>query len=146
MRHYQCVPLDEMATWSVPAAPNSLMFMWATAPMTPHALYLLQAWGFRYVSQMVWTKSRIGTGFWVRNRHELVLIGKRGKFPCPRPAPFADSVIEAPTGRHSEKPEALQDIIDSTWPEARKLEMFARRQRPGWSHHGNEVEEGIEVQ
>ena len=140
MRHYPCMKDSEIAALPVKdwAARDALLFMWTTAPMLARSMPILDAWGFKYVSQLVWVKSRIATGFWARNRHEIVLIAKRGKFPCPKPAPFPDSVIEAPTMRHSQKPEALQDRVDAVWPTARKLEMFARRDRAGWDLWGNE--------
>lgn len=142
MRHYPCMKDEEIAALPVSdwTEPNALLFMWTTAPMLARSMPILDAWGFRYVSQIVWVKGRIGTGFWVRNRHEIVLIGKRGKFPCPRPAPFMDSVITEPQREHSRKPEALQDQIDAAWPDAVKLEMFARRPRKGWQAWGNDTE------
>ncbi|MAN99924.1 MT-A70 family methyltransferase [uncultured Roseovarius sp.] len=141
MRHYPCMTVPEIAALPVRdwAARDALCFMWVTVPHLVGGLDVMRAWGFRYVSQIVWVKSRIATGYWARNRHELVLIGKRGKFPCPRPAPFSDSVIEAPTREHSRKPEALQEAIDAAWPEAARLEMFARRARVGWTAWGNQV-------
>lgn len=140
-RHYPCMPDVEIAAMPVRewAGPNALLFMWTTAPMLERSLPIMHHWGFKYVSQMVWVKSRTGTGFWVRNRHEIILIGKRGKFPCPSPAPFSDSVIPAPAMKHSQKPEALQDRIDEVWPDMPKLELFARRPRPGWTTFGNQV-------
>ena len=141
-RHYDCMSDGAIAEIPVRdmAQDDALLFMWVTAPMLARAMPVIGAWGFRYVSQLVWVKSRIGTGFWVRNRHELVLIAKRGRFPCPKPAPFPDSVIEAPQREHSRKPEELQDRIDLVWPYAAKLEMFARRSRPGWMRWGNETQ------
>jgi len=137
-RHYDCMSDAEIRLLRIPAKPAALMFMWTTAPMLVRSIGILHSWGFEYVSQIVWVKSRIATGFWVRNRHEIVLIAKRGAFPCPKPAPFSDSVIEAPQAEHSVKPEALQDRIDAVWPDADKLEMFARRTRPGWASWGNQ--------
>lgn len=142
MRHYPCMTDAEIAALPVAEWADSaaMLFMWTTAPMLARSLPILDAWGFRYVSQLIWDKGRIGTGFWVRNRHEIVLVAKRGKFPCPRPAPFPDSVIVAPAREHSRKPEALQDRIDEVWPDHRRLEMFARGQRPGWDVFGNETD------
>jgi N6-adenosine-specific RNA methylase IME4 len=142
MRHYPCMRDSDIAALPVAdmARRDALLFLWVTAPMLARGLPIISAWGFRYVSQLVWVKDRIGTGFWVRSRHELVLIGKRGRFPCGSPAPFADSVIDAPTTAHSRKPEALQDRIDAVWPSAARVELFARRPRPGWAVWGNEVE------
>lgn len=141
MRHYDCMADAEIMALPVAdwAAKDALLFMWVTAPMLRRAIVIPEAWGFRYVSEMQWTKDRIGTGFWVRNRHEPILIYKRGKFPCPKPAPFTDSIIEGGQREHSRKPEALQDRIDEVWPSARKLEMFARRPREGWDVFGNQT-------
>ena len=51
--------------------------------MLPHALTVMAAWGFDYVSHYAWGKDKIGTGYWSREKHELLLIGTRGKVPCP---------------------------------------------------------------
>jgi len=146
-RHYPCMTDQQVSLLPVRewAAPAALLFLWTTAPMLVRSLPILDAWGFRYVSQLVWVKDHPGTGFWVRNRHEVVLMAKRGKFPCPKPAPFGDSVITGQQREHSRKPETLQDRIDVTWPDARKLEMFARRPRPGWDVWGNETEKYPEI-
>lgn len=138
-RHYECMTLAEVQEHRPDAAKDALIFMWVTVPHLPSGIAVLSAWGFKYKSSLVWIKDRIGTGYWARNRHELVLIGTRGKFPCPKPAPFPDSVIEGQQRQHSRKPDALQDRIDAIWPDARKMEMFARQQRPGWTAWGNET-------
>jgi len=159
MRHYSCMRDDEIAALDVPAKPDALLFMWTTAPMLARSLPVVDAWGFKYVSQIVWVKSRIIMGFWVRSQHEIVLVCRRGT-GVPRPikydakgnpcldkngrvirlAPFKTSIITAPQREHSRKPEALQDRIDEVWPDAAKLEMFARRARPGWTVWGNQTD------
>ena len=139
--HYPVMKLQDIANIPVEeiTEPDAVLFLWAVGSMLPQALNVMGAWGFAPVSQMVWVKPSIGMGYWTRNRHENILIGRRGK-PSP---PFAglrrDSVIEAPRRRHSQKPDELQDWIDQAWPEAAKLEMFARRPRDGWAVWGNEV-------
>ena len=42
---------------------------------------------------------------------------------------------------HSEKPEAFRAVIDALYDGGadQKLELFARRQVPGWTAHGNEA-------
>jgi len=122
------------------AARPALMFMWTTTPMLRRAIVIPEAWGFRYVTELVWPKQRIGTNYWARGQHEPCLIYKRGRFPWPGRAPFASSLIRGVQREHSRKPDALQDAIDATWPDARKLEMFARRPREGWATWGNEVD------
>lgn len=141
-RHYDCMSLQEIKDLPVReiAAKDALLLLWVTVPFYDKAREVVDAWGFKYVSEVVWVKSRIGTGFWARNRHEPLLICKRGKFPCPKPAMFSDSVIQAPTREHSRKPDEFYDIIEAPFPDARKLEMFARQERPGWTVWGNETE------
>ena len=41
--------------------------------------------------------------------------------------------------KHSKKPEAFQDIVETVSP-GPYLEMFARRQRAGWDTWGNEID------
>lgn len=142
MRHYPCMSDQEISLIPVRdwVAPAALLFLWTTSPMLVRSLPVLNAWGFNYVSQLVWIKDHVGTGFWVRNRHEIVLVAKRGKFPCPKPAPFKDSVIIGQQREHSRKPEELQNRIDDVWPHTQRLEMFARRARPEWTVWGNQID------
>ena len=53
------------------AANDCILFLWATIPMLPHALAVMEAWGFDYKSNHVWGKDRKGTGYWNREKHEL---------------------------------------------------------------------------
>lgn len=141
--HYDCMELEEIKALPVPdvAAKDALLLLWVTVPFLKMGLETAEAWGFKYISELSWTKDRIGTGFWARNRHEPVLICKRGKFPCPKPAPFADSVIEGQQRQHSRKPDRLHEMIAavSDWSDSRKLEMFARESRPGWTTWGDQT-------
>lgn len=74
-----------------------------------------------------------------RQTHELVLIGVRGKYTKMLKDKAQRSVYIGPAIKtHSAKPEALQDRLDKMFPNAYKLEMFARRERPGWTCVGND--------
>jgi N6-adenosine-specific RNA methylase IME4 len=138
--HYPVMSLDDIKALRIPAAKNSVLFLWATAPMLTHALETMVAWEFTYKSHLVWIKDKRGLGYWARNRHELLLIGTRGHVPCPAPGEQFDSVIEAPRGRHSEKPVIVRDMISTMFPTMPKLELFARGLRvEGWDFHGIEI-------
>jgi N6-adenosine-specific RNA methylase IME4 len=140
VNHYPVMGLDEIKALSIPATKDAALFLWATVPMLPHALETMAAWGFTYKSSFAWVKDKRGLGFWNRNRHELLLVGTRGNIPCPAPGTQFDSVIEAPRGRHSEKPVIVREMIAQMFPNLPKLEMFARDQRvDGWTFWGNEV-------
>lgn len=143
MAHYDCMPREEIDALPVAeiAAKDALLLLWVTVPFLDQGLLTAKAWGFKYVSEIMWVKDRIGTGFWVRNRHEVVLVCKRGKFPCPKPAPFPDSVIQGQQREHSRKPDRLHEMVDECpdWAGLNKLEMFARETRPGWTVWGNQT-------
>jgi N6-adenosine-specific RNA methylase IME4 len=138
--HYPTMRLEEIKALKIPAAENYVLFLWATVPMMPPAVETMNAWGVEYKSNFVWVKDKTGLGFWNRNRHELLLVGTRGNIPCPAPGEQFNSVIEAPRGRHSEKPVIVREMIARTFPNTPKLEMFARGERAkGWDFWGNEV-------
>ena len=40
----------------------------------------MAAWGFEYQTHFVWAKDRAGTGYWFRNEHELLLVGRAATF------------------------------------------------------------------
>ncbi len=123
------------------AADDCALFLWATAPMIRQALDVMEAWGFEYKSQVVWVKHKAATGFWFRGRHELLLLGTKGKVPAPAPGDAWESVLEAPTAKHSEKPKIIYDMIERYFPTLPKIELNARGQaREGWETWGNQAE------
>ena len=46
---------------------------------------------------------------------------------------------------HSQKPEISYQIIQRLYPDAKKIEMYCRRKRNGWSAWGNEIETDIKL-
>jgi N6-adenosine-specific RNA methylase IME4 len=138
-QHYPTMKAEEIAGLTLPAAEDALLFLWAVNGFLPEALSVMSAWGFAYRTNLVWVKDYIGLGFWSRNRHELLLVGRRGTFPVPDEAARPDSVVEAPKTRHSEKPIQVYELIEHMYPKATRLELFARASRPGWTTWGNEV-------
>ncbi len=141
---YPTMPLEEIKALKIPAADDTVLFLWATSPKLAECLEVMKAWGFEYRTDMIWVKDRIGTGYYVRNKHETLLIGKRGTPPAPTPGTQPASVIEAPRGEHSAKPIQFYEAIESMYPEFRGqwFEMFLRgKPREGWAGGwGNEAE------
>jgi len=138
--HYPTMTLDAIKNLSVPAAADCILFLWATIPMLPQALEVMAAWGFAYKSHFAWAKDKIGPGYWVREQHELLLIGTRGTVPAPAPGEQYASLQQAPRRAHSAKPFVFHEIIDHHFPTVPKLEMFARGEPvTGWDQWGNEV-------
>lgn len=139
--HYPTSELHDIKARDVAsiAADDCVLFLWATAPMLPQAVDVMAAWGFEYKTHFVWAKDKIGTGYWNRNQHELLLVGTRGNVPAPAPGKQWSSVIEAALGAHSEKPVAAYELIEAYFPNLPKIELNARRQRDGWDAWGNEA-------
>ena len=131
--------LLDMAVMRTAPAKDCVLFCWATVPMLESALEWMAHYGFEYRSHCAWIKNQIGTGFWFRNQHELLLVGVRGEVPAPAPGTQFSSVIHAPVGEHSAKPPAFAEMIEELFPNLPALELFARGPRLGWDTWGNEA-------
>lgn len=140
--HYPTTSHDDLKAMPVGelAADDAVLVMWATSPKLEEALDLIKAWGFTYKTSMVWTKGRMGMGYYARIEHELVLIATRGTPPTPAPGARPRSVIDEPVGEHSAKPSVVRDHLDAMWPAPlRRIELFARTAPAGWDVWGFEA-------
>ena len=127
------------------AADDAVLFLWATVPMLRDALRVMEAWGFEYKSHAVWDKVHIGTGYWFRNRHELLLVGTKGDIPAPAMGDQFASVMTIARKEHSAKPEQFLELIEQYFPNLPKIELNRRGPaRPGWDVWGNEALEAAE--
>jgi N6-adenosine-specific RNA methylase IME4 len=130
-RHYHTMPIAGVGALNLPAAKNAAIFSWSPNGMLSKAIRIMEDdWGFTYKSKMSWVKPSIGLGKCLCNRDEILLSGTRGRLP--RLAYKPDSVIEAPRGRHSEKPAEFADAIVRMYPGLSRIELFARVRRPLW--------------
>jgi N6-adenosine-specific RNA methylase IME4 len=143
--HYPTMSLDEIRALSVPAANDCCLFLWTTVPMLADALTVMNAWGFTYKTTITWVKDKLGIGYWVRSQCEHLLVGVRGNVPTPARGDQLPAVIGTPRLGHSEKPDVFAEHIERVFPNVPKLEMFARKGRPGWDVWGNEApQEAVE--
>jgi len=87
-----------------------------------------------------------GMGRLFRQAHEICLIGTSdNKIYKELKNKSQRSVSFAPNLRHSVKPENLQDSLETMFPTGSKLELFARRHRPGWICLGKEICNGEDI-
>ena len=121
-----------------PATPDAVCFLWVTTNRLADGIDVLKAWGFAYATSWVWDKVQIGMGRWVRDRHETVLIGRRGDIPCPLAGTQPHSLYREQKTEHSVKPDFFAAEIEKMFPDLPKLELFCRKPRPGWSAWGYE--------
>lgn len=145
--HYPTMTTDEIVELMVGLiggdAPG-VLHLWATNPMLLDGLRVMEACGFVYVHHWVWDKEVAGTGYWGRDQHELLLIGRRGDVVAPLPGTQPATVYREKKGRHSAKPDFYAETIERLYPGVARLELFSRRARPGWDAWGYEVEEAAE--
>ncbi len=139
--HYPTMTLEEICTVPVGdiTTENAILFLWATAPKLAECFDVVGAWGFTYRTCMIWAKDKIGMGYHARNRHEILLIAKKGQLAPPEPADRPDSVVEAPRQAHSAKPAIFYELIERMYPGLPKVELFSRSPRDGWAAWGNEA-------
>lgn len=141
--HYPTMNTQDICKIEIPIEDNAVLYLWATAPKLLEALEVMKAWGFKYKTQAVWDKTWVGMGYWFRGQHEILLVGVKGKFSPPISTMRESSVYREKKSKHSRKPQYFRDLISRQFPEATKLELFARQKTPGWDVWGNEVESDI---
>jgi N6-adenosine-specific RNA methylase IME4 len=132
-------------------AKNGIVFMWATSPRLDIAIQAFDAWGLHYRGiQFVWVKTKQdGTPIGaqgvrpsiVKPVTELVIAGSRVKTgrPMKIASESVEQVVLAPKREHSRKPDQVHQRIDILYPDAKKLELFARREYPGWDAEGDQL-------
>jgi N6-adenosine-specific RNA methylase IME4 len=137
---YPTMTLDAIKAMPVGsmAADGCHLWLWTTNAFLRDGFDVMAAWGFRYLAPIHWIKPS-GIGNWFVHRTQTLLFGYRKPCRMGR-GRYSPNIIETgDPARHSEKPEDAFTLIESvsTGP---RLELFARRQRPGWTCWGNEVE------
>lgn len=173
---YDCMPTDQIIRlkeelgleWCM--APNSVCIMWATFPMLPDALRVMEAWGFKYKTGGTWLKltahgkNAFGTGYIYRSAAEPWILGTRGE-PRSRvkdqrnvivpdmaidPAnvinpdaveyPFLAGSMLADYAREHSRKPDAMIEIIERQFKGPYLEVFARQKREGWDSWGNQVD------
>ena len=139
-QHYGIMSLEEVCALPVAqwAAEDCWLFLWATTPMLPQALRVVDAWGFTYSGNaFCWVKQNpsgvgfhTGLGFTTRKNCELCLLGKHGK-PRIRAHDVRELII-APRREHSRKPDEQSERIERLVA-GPYLELYARQRRSGWA-------------
>lgn len=137
---YPVMSLEDIAALDVPGLADDAgchLYLWTTHKFLPDALALVAGWGFRYQCLLTWTKPSGFTPFsWMYNT-EHVVFARRGSLQLLQVG--LKLGMEAPTTRHSAKPDVFYERVVAASPGPR-LEMFARGERDGFDVWGNEAE------
>lgn len=143
---YSTMDLDDICGLDVDSvtSKNAHLYLWVPNALLPEGMRVMEAWGFRYVSNVVWAKRRKdggpdgrGVGFYFRNVTELILFGVKGSMRTLPPARSQVNMIETRKREHSRKPDEQYEFIESCSP-GPYLELFARHARDQWTVWGDE--------
>lgn len=123
---------------------DHVLFMWTIDKYLHQSEEMVKRLGYKLHARMVWNKvTGIPAAFTIRYGHEYLLYCYFGKL-----LPVAKdergkihSVFTEQVKRHSQKPEISYEIIERLYPDAKKLEMFARYKRKGWDGWGDQYPE-----
>lgn len=146
-KRYGCIPTADLCAargFDFPAlGPDAVLFLWMVESMQHEALYVCDTWGFVPKTSLIWIKRtstgkrHFGMGRTLRAEHERCIVATRGKAaPAVR---NVRSTFEAPVREHSQKPDEFYTIVERLYPDARKFELFARTERPGWTQSGDQL-------
>jgi len=141
-QHYPTMSIEELCAMGpdvqAMTEPDAVLFLWTTSPMLEVAFDVINSWGFKYKTSVIWNKMRHTWGHYVSVRHELLLICTRGSCtPDANELPNSVQSIER-SDRNSEKPEQFRQMIDQMYTYGRRIELFSRTNVDGWEVWGNE--------
>lgn len=158
---YDTMTIEEIAALPVGhlAAKDCALWLWWTWPLLldggdpgrripgdasfSPAGAVMKAWGFRYVSGGAWFKRTVtgkpafGPGYRWRSTCEPYLLGTNGN-PATMGATHRNA-IEGLAREHSRKPKEAYEFCETWIPGARRLDLFSRATRPGWTAWGKEA-------
>ena len=150
LNRYSTMTLEDIKALPVGeiSAETAHLYLWVPNALLPDGLAVLQAWGFKYKSNLVWHKVRKdkgsdgrGVGFYFRNVTEIVLFGVRGKNARTlAPGRRQVNLFSSRKREHSRKPAEQYPIIEACSP-GPYLELFARGTRPNWVSWGNQADD-----
>lgn len=160
-KHYSL--MDDISVNALPIKSilkkKAYVFCWATTPRLNAAVRAIESWGLFYRGVgHVWVKTRKDGGIihaqgvpptYSKPTTELLLVATTVK--TGRPTKLLSSklpqVVLAPREGHSVKPEVFRDHIDSAFCPTglNKIEIFARKEVPGWDCVGSAVCGGEDI-
>lgn len=130
--------------WNAARVTDDTMFMrynWYKEKRKEEIMSLL---GYKLHARLIWDKGNgPAPAYTVRFAHEYLLwFYKKGNIILPdkdKRGAFSTVLRENSKRHHSQKPECAYQMLETFFPQAKKLELFARAERDGWDQWGNEL-------
>ena len=152
-QHYNTMSIEEICNLPIRQikTDSSLLFLWATFPNIDAAIKVIEQWGFMYkTAAFVWIKKNAktnsnfcGMGAYTRANAEVCLLASSKKTKASKVVKKHNvrQIVEAPRGKHSEKPNVVRERILDLLGELPRIELFSRGHIDGWHYWGNDYEE-----
>jgi len=119
------------------------IFMWTIDKYLHQSEQMMKELGYELHARMIWDKENgIAPAFTVRFSHEYLLwFYRKGNIlmPCDEQKGKYTTVLREPSTKHSKKPVCAYEMLEDMFPNAKRLEIFARNERTGWDCWGDEV-------
>lgn len=144
IRDLEKLPIEDLGDY---------VFLWTTGPFIQDAYDLIDKWGFKPITFLVWVKTNrlkqtdtlpfkpsYGVGFWFRGCVELILVAKASHVKSIR-TPWVGLICD--NAEHSRKPNSLHELIEQSFPQP-WTELFGRSRRKGWVVLGDEIN-GVDI-
>ena len=153
-RHYPVMKVEDICALNIKdiAADDCALFMWTTNAHLPHALDIIETWGFTYRTiAFNWVKKypngnlRVLPGPWTNGGSEICLMGGKGNMKQFKQDPRVKQCLIQEVSKHSKKPQEIADRIVKLFPDVNRIELFARDAKEGWDIWGNEINNTIEL-
>jgi len=139
---------------------DCVLFLWATFPLLPEAIFCIKHWDFEYKTiAFNWIKRNKksngwfwGMGSWTRSNSEICLLATIGN--PKKISSSVHSIIDTPIEEHSKKPNEARKRIVELCGDLSRIELFARKGNrllikdetfEGWDIWGDEVESDIDL-
>lgn len=128
------------------ASPDCVLYLMAPCARTAsgEAAEVLRAWGFTGRTIYAWVRDLTDrSNGWNAERHWNLIVATRGNPVPPEEDALVDSVQEHETlGAEADAPvpPALVRMIENLHPDAPKVELFAAKERFGWSAWGEQLQ------
>ena len=124
------LPLENFMEYRVPAAEDSVLYLWSTVQNLKQSLEVMAWWNFQYRSMIFWDQGNNGSGDWVTTSSKLLLIGTRGDLTAPETK--CSGIISG------KKTEFAYEIIEKMFPSQKYAELFVENHRESWNVDQNE--------
>ena len=142
---YETLSIEEIKNIhaNLPVDEKYNVFMWTIDKYLHKTEAMMEDLGYKLHARMIWDKENgIAPAFTIRFCHEYLLWFYKPKqmlMPCDDMRGKYMSVLREPSTKHSRKPVCAYEMLESMFPDANKLELFARDERIGWDSWGNEL-------